>query len=143
VSAPDEHGIFDPDYVDPESDVEVLRRVIDSAFGTDAAHGQIAAALVKAGWKGPRAFREALRGLSEAHEMDAADKWRMLTEAAHYDPEDPGEDDYGTCVREALAQNRARAIRHAAHAIVADNPGASEWGTWLLRHADEIAEQSA
>jgi hypothetical protein len=39
--------------VKDESDSEVLRRIIDSACGTDAAHWLIAQALVDAGWHGP------------------------------------------------------------------------------------------
>ena len=46
--------------VSEEADDEVLRRIIDTAFGTDAVHGLIAARLVEAGWHGPGGCDESL-----------------------------------------------------------------------------------
>lgn len=39
--------------IELHAEAEKLRGIIDSAFGTDAAHGLIATALVDAGWEGP------------------------------------------------------------------------------------------
>lgn len=54
----DHRPVLQPDTPDQpvaaDPDREVLRRVINSAFGTDAAHGLIAARLVEAGWIGPQ-----------------------------------------------------------------------------------------
>jgi hypothetical protein len=51
--------------------------------------------------------KAALRNLSEAFDRIKTEEWRIFVAATGYDPEDPSEDDYGTCVREAVAQVRA------------------------------------
>lgn len=63
--------------------------------------------------------KAALRNLYEAFDRVKAEEWRIFVAATGYDPEDPSEDDYGTCVREAVAQVRADE-RQKVTALLAD-----------------------
>lgn len=94
----------------------------------------------------------AVSGLSAALDRIKAEEWRIFVEATGYDPEDPSEDDYGTCVREAIEQVRERAkaeaLREAAEDFVIDcdhtcGESCEETRRWLHERAASHGEGTA